>query len=152
MVASGKSFRGTRERQSAMKTDVISSGTQEFFIAAGVRIPAHRVCRGLTPEKAQQRIALLAQTSQPLSPAAGVFPGNDPDIAGQSLAVAKPFRIAQKHIGRQGRDGSHTGMSHQQPCRGSLVCLLQNLLVQLFYLRFESDVHRLQLTATMSRM
>src|SRR6202030_2834539 len=47
------------------------------------RIPAHGMCRLLTPEKAQQRIPLLAQSSQPLSPAAGVFPGNDADVTGQ---------------------------------------------------------------------
>src|ERR1700678_1814887 len=54
------------------------------------------MCRRLTPQKAQQRMALLAQSSQPLSPSAGVFPRNDPDVTGQSLAVAKPFRIAQE--------------------------------------------------------
>src|SRR5271170_2235485 len=71
------------------------------------RISAHRVYRGFTPQKAQQRITLLAQTSQPLSPATGVFPGNDPDVTGQRLAVAESFWIAQKDIGRQCRDRSH---------------------------------------------
>jgi len=64
---------------------------------------------GLTPEKAQQRITLFAQASQLLSTAAGVFPGNDSDIACQRFAVAKPFRIAQKDIGRQRRDRSYPG-------------------------------------------
>jgi MFS family permease len=63
---------------------------------AQFRIPAYRMCRRLTPQKAQKRITLLAQASEPLSTAAGVFSGNDPDL------------------------------------------------------RFESGVHRLQLTATMS--
>src|ERR1700734_3218215 len=108
------------------------------------------MCRRLTPEKAQKRITLLAQTSEPLSSAAGVFPGNDSDIACQRLAVAKSFRIAQKDIGRQGADRPHTTLSHQQPCAGSLACLLQDSLVQLFDLRFEPGVHRLQLTAPMS--
>jgi len=62
--------------------------------------PAHCVGRGLTPEKAQQRITLLAQASQPLPPAAGVFPGNDPDVTRQRLAVAESFWITQKDIGR----------------------------------------------------
>src|SRR5580693_2577188 len=111
------------------------------------RVPAHRMCRRLTPEKTQQRITLLAQASQPLSPAAGVLSGNDPDVTRQRLAVAKPFRIAQKDIGRQGRDRSYAGMRHQQPGGGSLACLLQDLLIQLFDLRFEPGIHRLQLTA-----
>jgi len=64
---------------------------------------------GLTPEKAQQRITLFAQASQPLSPAAGVLPGNDPDVTRQRFAVAKPFCIAQKDIGRQRRDRSYPG-------------------------------------------
>src|SRR5271156_895587 len=108
--------------------------------------------RGLTPEKAQQRITLLAQASQPLSPAAGVFPGNDPDVTRQGFAVAESFRIAQKDIGRQCRDRSYSGMSHQQLGGGSLACLLQDSLIQLFDLRFEPGVHRLQITATTSGM
>src|ERR1700734_16352 len=108
--------------------------------------------RGLTPEKAQQRIPLLAQASQPLSPAAGVFPGNDADVTGQRLAVAESFWIAQKNIGRQRRDRPPPGMSHQQLAGGSLACLLQDSLIQLFDLRFEPGVHRLQLTAPMSGM
>ena len=87
-----------------------------------------------------------------LSTAAGVFPGNDPDVTRQGFAVAEPFRIAQKDIGCQGRDRSYAGMSHQQPGGGSLVCLLLNLLVQLFDLHFEPGVHRLQLTAPLSGM
>src|ERR1700691_5142579 len=114
------------------------------------RIPAPRVYRRFTPQKAQQWITLLAQASQPLSPAAGVFPGNDPDIACHSLAIGESSRIAQKDIGRQCRDRSHTRMSHQQLGAGSLPCLLQDSLIQLFDLRFEPGVHRLQLAAPMS--
>jgi hypothetical protein len=34
----------------------------------------------LTPEKAQQRIALFTQPPEPLSPSTGVFPRNQPHI------------------------------------------------------------------------
>src|ERR1700693_3721971 len=99
--------------------------------------------RRLTPEKAQQWIALLGQSPQPLSSAAEVFPGNDPDVTGKSLTIAKPFRITQENIGRQCRDRSHAGMRHQQSRCSSPVGLLQDSLVQFFDLRFEPFVHRL---------
>src|SRR5471030_2891321 len=106
------------------------------------------MCCRLTPEKPQQRIALLGQSSQPLSPSAGVFPRNDPDVAGYSLAVAKPFRIAQENIGRQCRDRSSRDAS-------SAVLLWLAPLPAPALARsvvrspLEPHIHRLQLTATM---
>ena len=59
-----------------------------------LRIPAHRVRPGLTPEKPQQRIALFRQSTEPLPPSTGVFPRNHPYITSQGLAVCESCWIA----------------------------------------------------------
>src|ERR1700732_2220712 len=93
------------------------------------RISADRVCSRLTPEKAQQRIALFAQPTEPLLSSTGVFPRDHPYITSQGLAVSESCWITQEHFGRQRRDRPHSGMGHQQPCAGSFASLLLDSLV-----------------------
>src|SRR5262249_38601033 len=67
---------------------------------AQVFILAYCVHRRLAPEEAQQRVALFAQSAQPLSATTGVFTRDDTRIAGQRFAVSKPRWIAQEHFRR----------------------------------------------------
>jgi hypothetical protein len=90
------------------------------------------MCRRLTPQKAQQRMALLGQSSQPLSPSAGVFPRNDPDVAGESLAVAKPFWIAQEN-----KVGKFEVVSTMLPDHDSYIDVGKLLYAQVLHRPFE---------------
>src|SRR5215471_5380578 len=54
-----------------------------------LRIPPYRMDHGFTPEKAQQRITLFAQTTESLSLSAGMFAGNHSYITGQFLAACE---------------------------------------------------------------
>src|SRR5208282_802578 len=94
-----------------------------------LRIPTYGMRSRLTPEKAQQRIALFTQPPEPLSSATGVFPRNQPHITSQGLAVCESRGISQEHLGRQCRDRSDPWMRHQQPCSGTCVSLLFDSLV-----------------------
>src|SRR5208282_2304025 len=94
-----------------------------------LRIATYRMRSRLTPEKAQQRIALFTQPTESLSSATGVFPRNQPHVTSQGLAVCESCGIAQKHFGRQRRDRPHSRMGHQQPCSGTRVGLLLDSLV-----------------------
>src|SRR5271170_3357663 len=63
-------------------------------------IPAYCMDDGFTPEKAQQRIALLGQTTQSLPPSTGIFSRDHPYITSQRFAVCESSRISQKHVRR----------------------------------------------------
>ncbi|HKW32319.1 MAG TPA: hypothetical protein VJN92_04915 [Candidatus Acidoferrum sp.] len=62
-----------------------------------LRIAACRVSASLIPQKAQQRITLFADPSEPPPSPAGTFLWNQPRVAGQR------------------RDRSHSWMGHEQP-------------------------------------
>ena len=62
------------------------------------------------PQIGQQRVALLGHLSQSLPPPAGVFTEDHPDIAGQLVAGGKATRVAEKHVGGQGRRGGRTSL------------------------------------------
>src|SRR5499425_3165201 len=64
----------------------------------------------LIPKKAQQRITLFGDFSEPPASPAGAFLRNEPHVAGQRLAIAEPLRVAQKHIRGQRRNWPHSGM------------------------------------------
>jgi hypothetical protein len=67
-------------------------------------ITTRRMHRGLTPQKAQERIALLAQPTESLPGTARVFAGDHPHVTRQRFTVHKSRRLAQKHLGRGRRD------------------------------------------------
>jgi len=58
-------------------------------------------CRdgGLTPQKSQERSALLRQRPQPLPCAARVFARNQPDVARKAFRICKSRGIAEEHVG-----------------------------------------------------
>src|SRR6202162_6588287 len=118
---------------------------QLWILACGMR-------PRLTPEKPQQRVALFTQPPEPLSPSARIFTWNHSHITSQGLAVCESGGIAQKHLGRQRCDRSHSGMAHQQPCSGAFAGLFLDSLVQFLDLRFELLVHRLPLTPPLGGM
>ena len=57
-------------------------------------IPTDGVHAGLTPEKTQQRIALLTQPTEPLPATAGIFAGDHPHVAHHRFAVGEARRVA----------------------------------------------------------
>src|SRR5260370_11633477 len=69
-----------------------------------VRITAHRRLRCFSQQIAQQGVALLADVSQPLMAGAGVFTGNEPNVASDLLAATKPLRRS---------DAQHEGQSRE---------------------------------------
>src|SRR5262249_134918 len=87
-------------------------------------IAAYRMSTGLTPEKTQQRTALLGHPTEPLGSSTGVFPWDDPHVTGQRLAIHEPSRVAQEDLGRQCGDGPHSRMRHEQSCSTTLLGLL----------------------------
>ena len=68
----------------------------------------------LIPQKAQQRITLFGDFSEPPASPAGAFLRNEPHVAGQRFAIGESLRITQKHVRGQGRDRAHSGMRQQQ--------------------------------------
>src|SRR6516162_2537752 len=84
-------------------------------------IAAYRMSTGLTPEKTQQRTALLGYPTEPLGSSTGVFPRDDPHVTGQRLAIHEPSRVAQEDLGRQCGDRPHSRVRHEQSCSGTLL-------------------------------
>lgn len=89
----------------------------------------------------------------------------EPPIAAVKTWTVKPVTFNGKRLGceagrrvcvvRRRLWSILTGAFHfksRPSAFGCFSCLLLNLLIQLFNLRFEPDVHRLQLTAPMSGM
>ena len=71
---------------------LFSTHRQVHIPTPPVRITTHRRLRCFSQQVAQQRVALLADVSQPLMAGAGVFTGNEPDVAADLLAAMKPLR------------------------------------------------------------
>jgi hypothetical protein len=61
-------------------------------LAAPLRIAAHRDLRRFHQQETQQNVALFADVSQPAPISAGLFGGNQPDVAGNLLRAGKTFR------------------------------------------------------------
>src|SRR5271165_6092401 len=99
---------------------------------------------GLTPQKAQQRTALLGYFTESLPPSAGAFSRDEPHITGQRLAVHEPPRITQEYFRSQRRNWPNSGVGHEQSRSGTLLCLLRNLLRQVFDFFFHLPVQALQ--------
>jgi len=64
-------------------------------------------------QEAQQRVALLADMSQPLPAGTGVFAGDESHIAADLLAARKPVGSHDDDHEGQRRDGSYARMRHQ---------------------------------------
>src|SRR5215470_17626103 len=94
-------------------------------------ITAYRMSTGLTPEKTQQRTALLGHPTEPLGSSTGVFPRDDPHVTGQRLAIHEPSRVVQEDLGRQCGDRPHSRMRHES-CSTTLLGSLCDLLRQVF--------------------
>src|SRR5215469_13912925 len=104
-----------------------------------LRITACGMSTGLIPKKAQQRITLFGDFSEPPASPAGAFLRNEPHVAGQRLTIAEPLRVAQKHIRGQRRNRPHSGMRHKQLCSRAMLRLLGNLHRAFRFLRPYGD-------------
>ena len=69
---------------------LMSSHRQVHIATPPVRVTPGRRLRCFSPQVAQQRVALLAEMSQPLPPGTGVFTRNKPRIAADLLATREP--------------------------------------------------------------
>ena len=76
-------------------------------------IAPHGMHRRLTPQKAQERIALFGEPSQSLTSAARVFTGDHPHVTRQRFAVYKSRRIPEEDVGGQRRDVTDTEMRRE---------------------------------------
>ena len=61
-------------------------------LAAPLRLAAHRHLRGFHQQEALQNVALFADVAQPSPISAGLFRGDQPDVAGDLLRAGKTFR------------------------------------------------------------
>src|SRR5262252_4511364 len=111
-----------------------------------LRITACGMSTGLIPKKAQQRITLFADFSEPPASPAGAFLRNEPHVAGQRLTIVEPLRVAQKHIRGQRRNWPYSGMRHKQLCSRAMLGLLGNLHRQLFDFFVHMAIQSLQCT------
>src|SRR6267143_3778239 len=102
----------------------LSTHRQVYIPTPPVRIRAHRCLRCFSQQVAQQRIALLADMSEPLPAGTGVFTGNQPNVAADLLATRKPVRRPNDENVDQTRDGSHARMRHQLQHLGPLLGFL----------------------------
>src|SRR5882762_3944634 len=71
---------------------LVSTHRQVHISTPPVWITPDRCLRCFSQQVAQQRIALLAEMSQPLFASTGVFTGNQPNVAADLLAAWEPFR------------------------------------------------------------
>ena len=84
--------------------------------SASTRILACRMSRRFSPQETQHRAALLGQSAEALSLAAGVLARNDPDVAGYRLAIREALRIAQEYIRGQCRHRPYSRMGPRLSC------------------------------------
>jgi hypothetical protein len=94
-------------------------------------IAAHGLHRRLSPKKTQQRVALLAEFSESLAPAAGTFARNHSDVTGDGFAIGEASWIPEEHFRGEGCDGSNAGVSHQPSRLWPLLGLRPDLAVEI---------------------
>jgi hypothetical protein len=82
---------------------------------------------GLAPEKSQQRTALFAQPTEPLSLSTGVFSRNDPHVAGQRLAIREPLGNSYQ---KQLYVAAHTRVALEKLCFSELAVLHTRLYIR----------------------
>jgi hypothetical protein len=90
---------------------LVSTHRQVHIPTPPVRVTSCRCLRCFPQQIAQQRIALLAEMSQPLPPGTGVFTRNKSRIAADLLAQ---FGTERERFGIQRRAGGSSARAHRK--------------------------------------
>src|ERR1017187_6743534 len=86
---------------------------QVEILTAPLLVTAHRDLRRFHQQESQQRVALLADVSQPPPVPTGFLRRYQAHIAGNLFPAVKPFRCSDHQLERQCRQRTHPRMRHR---------------------------------------
>ena len=92
---------------------MMAAQRQVRVLVSPLLLTTSHALRRLPQQEPKQRIALLANVTQPPAIGTGVLTGNQSQIAGHLFAATKPTRGAKDQHKGQRRDRPHAGMGLQ---------------------------------------
>jgi len=97
-----------------------------------------------SPHKKRNSGLPCLDLTESLPPSAGAFSRDESHITGQRLAIQEPLRITQEYFRGQRRNWTHPGVGQEQSRSATLICLLSDLLSQVFDFFFRLPGQALQ--------